>query len=313
MIRSILVPLDGSRFGEQALPYALTIARRAGARVELIHVHTPLEDAYAEMPILNTTLGERVREEARHYLRSLGQDLNAQTQLRVTTAFKEGPVPKTIRDHVEEQGFDLVVLTTHARGAFGRFWLGSIADTLVREVRAPLLLVPPAERPLPRLGQFAPEQVLIPLDGSPLAEEILPAALSLGRLFGASYTLLRVIQPLLSVPPIPLGSPGSFAEVARAEAQAVEKIHEELRVQAKEYLDTLAAPLQQEGLSVRTLVATEDQPAQGILNRSGVDLIAMATHGRRGLNRFFRGSVADKVLRGSPVPVLVQRPRKLSA
>jgi nucleotide-binding universal stress UspA family protein len=76
-------------------------------------------------------------------------------------------------------------------------------------------------------------------------------------------------------------------------------------------LDKFAAPLQKEALQVQTVVASEDQPAQAILQSPDTDLIAMATHGRRGLGRFFRGSVADKVLRGSTVPMLVQRPRKL--
>jgi nucleotide-binding universal stress UspA family protein len=296
------VPLDGSAFGEQALPYALTVARRAGARVELMHVHTPLEDTYAEMQIYDVTLGERMREQARQYLLNLAQDLRGQAQLQIGTVAEEGPV------HV-----DLVVLTTHARGALGRFWLGSIADRLIREVAAPLLVVPPAEKGLPPGGAFTLKEVLIPLDGSPLGEEILPAALTLGRLLGATYTLLRVVQPLPALEPMPLGAPGGFVQVARAEAQQLQRMQQQLLTQAEEYLAKIAAPLRQEGLSVRTVVAPEDQPARAILQTADIGLIAMATHGRHGLNRLFRGSVTDKVLRGTTVPVLVQRPTKLEA
>jgi nucleotide-binding universal stress UspA family protein len=288
------------------------MARRAGALLELIHVHVPLADTYAEIQVMNATLGQQMREQAQYYLSRVTHELKAETQLSVSSSFQEGPVAETIRAHVQKYAFDVVVLTTHARGAFGRFWLGSVADTLVREVKTPILLVPPAETPLPRIGPAPLRNILIPLDGTPLAEEILPAALALGRLFGSDYTLLRVLEPLRPVDPVPLGAPGSFADMARAQAREVEKVHEELRARAKTYLETLAVPLRREGLQVQTQIAMDEQPAHAILHSAGHDLIAMTTHGRRGLSRFFRGSVADKVLRGSSVPLLVQRPAKVS-
>jgi nucleotide-binding universal stress UspA family protein len=306
MIRSILIPLDGSRFGEQVLPLALDVARRAKARVELIHVHQPLAETYAEMQVLNATLEERVRANAQEYLSGLVRDLGERHAGKLTALVKDGQVATTVREHAEKTGVDLVALTTHARGALGRFWMGSTADTLIREVRTPLLLVPPVEKPAATAGF---KRILIPLDGTPLAEEILPAATALGRLFEAEYTLLRVIQPLFPTEPFPLGTAGGMAALARAEADEAAKIHEQITAEAKTYLEEVAARLRQEGLQVKTQVAMEGQPARAILSAPEVDLIAMVTHGRHGLSRFFRGSVADKVLRGATVPMLVQRPK----
>jgi nucleotide-binding universal stress UspA family protein len=310
MYRSILVPLDGSTFGEHALPLALSIARRAGAELQLLHVDAPLAAVYAEGAFaIDSRLTHEIKERQMAYLNGVARRLGGFADVRIQPLLREGPVAETIRTTAESTGASLVVMTTHGRGALARFWLGSVADHLVREMPMPLLLVRPDEA----AAKFGTEPVLkhllLPLDGTPLAEEMIEPAVALGTLMGADYTLLRVIRPVLLPPAIPEGPTLNVA--AQGMLNQLAKLAAKERKEAAVYLERVAGRLRARSLIVQTRVALQDQPAAAILREataSGIDAIALETHGRRGLSRLFLGSVADKVIRGGAVPVLVHRP-----
>src|SRR5262249_37193676 len=144
MYRSVLVPLDGSTFGEHALPLALSIARRAGAGLHVVHVHAAPEAMYAPdgILILDDGLEDRLKQGKQAYLDGIVQRLARVSPVRVTPVLLEGEgVADSLRAAVTGTGADLVVMTTHGRGALGRLWLGSVADELVRDLPTPLLLV----------------------------------------------------------------------------------------------------------------------------------------------------------------------------
>ena len=144
------------------------------------------------------------------------------------------------------------------------------------------------------------KHLLIPLDGSPLAEQALPVALALAARFGHTVTLLRVAQP----PYVVTGIGGSvYAELALGMR---DQIHEE----AQAYLAAVRESLQTADVDVRMQVAEGDPAADVILqivDELGVDTIVMSTHGRTGLSRWVFGSVAERVLRSASVPVLLIR------
>lgn len=306
MIGAILVPLDGSAFGEQALPLALSVARRSGARVELLHVHTPVQE-YSELLLFDVPLDTKIRKQEKRYLESMVAKV-AKTGITPTMALKEGHVPDIIHEHAARIGADLVVMTTHARGPMGRFWLGSAADRLLREMSIPILFIHPREAPEVKLDDDVRlRNIMVPLDGAPLAEGILGPVLDLGKAMDSQFTLVRVIKPLLPMA-VPMGI-GSFGEMAAHMTTEVEAMQDNIRKEASAYLEKVAQRIRADGFQVTTRVEAEDQPARAILGVKGMDLIAMETHGRRGLSRFFLGSVADKVLRGSSAPLLVCRPK----
>ena len=294
MYRSILVPLDGSSFGEHALPFALSLARRSGAQLHLAHVHGP------PVPILADANDAELRGYERMYLDGLVQRIEARWNVPITTMLLDGPVAQTLDEYAVTSEADLIVMTTHGRGALSRFWLGSIADTVIRQVSVPLLLIRPQEQPLDIAHEPSVKHILIPLDGSALAEYMLTHATALGRLIQAEYTLLQVIEP------VSMGYGTELYGVA-VDTQAIEQ----LRTQAQAYLDRRAVGLRADGLRVQT-AAVIDLAATAILNYAhehAVDLIALATHGRTGLARWLVGGVADKVIRSATVPVLLHRPQ----
>jgi nucleotide-binding universal stress UspA family protein len=311
MYRSLLVPLDGSPFAEHALPLALAVARRSGAALHLVSVVAPVAEAFTEVVYFAPSeLQDHLRQQQQAYLARTAERLRGLAEVTVDTQVLEGDVSSLLARHAEQSGADLVVMATHGRGAFGRFWLGSVADYLLRHLTLPLLLTRPEESAAdldtePNLGH-----VLLPLDGSELAEKAIGPAVEMAALLpGAEVVLLRVIHPTVSVYYPPEGAAADHE--ARALLQQVQAMQERLYAEAEAYLGGVAERLRQRGLRVRIRVTVEDHAAPAILHEAktqGAGLIALATHGRRGLARLVLGSVADKVIRASHGPVLVLRP-----
>ncbi|MGE3809221.1 MAG: universal stress protein [Gemmataceae bacterium] len=300
--RSIVVPLDGEQFAEHALPHALAIARRAGAEIQLVHVHSPLQSAYQPHRLYyDSGLDGFLLRTQQKYLDDMGRRLRKVSPVPVTPVFLQG---REIADSLCEAvstGTDLIVMATHGRGPLGRFWFGGIADVLMRRLSVPLLFVRGHQAPVDLTGDPLVRQVLIPLDGSAVAEQILEPALTLGTLRNAEHTLLRVIPLVVdySFGYYSSGLQRSLADTRQAEAWS--------------YLRQVVAPLRDRKLRVRPDLAIAEGPAaRTILHYSqkhDVDLIALATRGLGGLTRLFNGSVADQVIRGASVPVLVYRPK----
>ncbi|HMP41360.1 MAG TPA: universal stress protein [Roseiflexaceae bacterium] len=311
MYRSILVPLDGSKMGEQALPLALDIARRAGATVHLVHVcGATLLDAVDGAPTDRTPATSRGR--ARHYLDRLAERLADETDVAVSTALLDPPesvvhtatIADTLCRHMADIGTDLIVMTTHGRGGLARFWLGSVADTLVRRSGIPIMLLRPHEVPAEPHQLSALRRILVPLDGSLEAEAILDPVLELGTLMQAEYTLFHAISPFILAPAL-IGDADSPTP-EEPEARIAQRLHE-----AEQYLERIAGRLRTLGYTVQTRAIFTQHPATAILHQAyeqGCGTIAMSTHGRGGVARLLIGSVADKVLRSADGPVLLYRP-----
>lgn len=298
--RSLLVPVDGGPFGEHALPAALKVARLAGAEVRVAHVYRPVQSPHRpETLYYDSSLDAQLRRRGKAYLGGLVQRLRRVTDVRITPVFLEGKEVADALGEAARAGTDLVVMATHGRGPVGRLWFGSVADALTRRLSVPLLLVPGYKAPVDLTGDPLLRRLLIPLDGSAHAEQILGPTLTLGALTGADHTLLKVVRP---VPDYGLGYDADWHTLPMA--------REEYRARA--YLRRLADKLDGGTCRVRARIVFEEQPvAQAILEygqKHDADLIALATRGRGGLARLFRGSVADQVVRGASVPVLVYRP-----
>jgi nucleotide-binding universal stress UspA family protein len=310
MLRSLLVPLDGSPFAEHALPLALSIARRAEAELQLVYVHRTSDEDHPAHYLLNEeSLVTELKTRHRAYLDSVAQRLHVAGGKDVTLSVLHGDIGGSICKHVVEARTTLVVMTTHARNPLGRMWLGSVADNLVRELSRPLLLVRPLQERVDLSRDVALKHILIPLDGTPLAEQILEPAITLGEAMGAEYTLLRVIRPVTTVHHLPEGVGG--AVLPEEMRQQIERVETQTQLAAEEYLYDMAQRLRGRLLRVHTKVVDEDQPALAVIEMAQKlpgSLVAMQTHGRRGLSRLVLGSVADKVLRGAATPLLVQRP-----
>jgi len=308
LYRIILVPLDGSDLGEHVLPLAARLARQSKATLHLLHVFSPLEGIH---PAAGVEFDERIlgaiSKHCHAYLEETARRLQAIGPASVTWRVVEGDVANTIRREALDVGADLIVMTTHGRGPVARFWLGSVADRLIHQAPAPVLLMRPRERPVDLGVEVAFHHLLLPLDGSTLAEEMIEPAMTLAKALGLNVTLFRVVQPIL-VHGVDVHS-AAAAQVSLLVREQVSKAEAHLLRQAQEYLEMLAGRWRDRPVPIAIRVALAADPAVAILAEAEAsEVLALATHGRRGLARIFRGSVADKVVRGATGPVLVHCP-----
>ena len=294
-IRTILVPLDGSAFAERALPVAAALARKLGASLHLVSVHDPASGFIdpATAAVASVELDQEIWTAQEEYLdqqagAAAGQGLTVVHELRTGEAAAE------LARYAEAGSIDLVVMTTHGRGGISRLWLGSVADRMARRSERPILLLrPDAAGTLDELLA----DVLVPLDGSVRAESVLGLVTGLVRGAGTLHLINVVLPPFRFLPPPPPG-------ISYPESEPVQRS----ALYAYRYLRRLARPLREAGRQVATEAKIASDPAAEILAyaaRHRVGLVAIATHGRGGLDRWMMGSVADKIVRSGTAAVLV--------
>lgn len=276
IFKRILVALDGSKLSEQGL--GLVDSLRAGVETELtlMRVVTAKDAAGADLPEL--------LDRASSYLTDV-QATRAERDVRVLVKHSDDPADAILE--ASEQ-HDLVVLMTHGRGGVTRWRLGSVAERVLRHSRVPVLLGNLKREAQPSGFQ----RLLVPLDGSETAAKAVDVAGRLAGALDAEVVLFRAswVDPTDN----PL---------------AYERDMEATKQHLSEQLEAQATALRNEGLRARSLVKL-DYPAEAILKaveQTESDLIVMTTHGRTGFKRWLLGSVAEKVLRASPRPVLLVR------
>ncbi len=305
-MQSIMVPLDGSLLSTQALAFATALAKRDKATLHLVHVHVPLAYAYVGVaadivPSRSWELDAEQRRQEHDYLVGHQQRIAEETGLSVDIKILDGPVVESLASHAAETSCDFIVMSTHGRGPFARMWLGSVTDGMIRHSTTPLLVIRPHEelRSLDKAAMF--HNMLVPLDGSELAEQALDPALALATPGTTTLTLVRIVQPYIFFDPVTL------ADVPDYNHQETERRTQE----ANTYLRQVTKRIEARGVHTDIQVLVSEQPAAALLDLSEegpFDLVALSTHGRGGFKRILLGSIADKLARGSHCPLLVVRP-----
>jgi len=297
---TVLVPLDGSRFGEFAVPAAMSVASELQAQIELISV-------FEEESVLagSEPTAQQFKERLYGYLEEIGARITLLSGVPTSRTIIDGSPADRLTEYAQRKRVDLIAMSTHGRGPVSRAWMGSVADRVIRHVDVPVILIRAGEESAVDLAQ-EPEfkRILVTLDGSSRAEKSLELTTRIAKATGATLILLQALEP-----PVPFSSP--YLPHAMQDTQTA---LEEGRNASVKYLDEVKDRLERQGVDVETETLLGVYPAPAILRYAkehAVDLIAVATHGRGGLPRLVLGSVADKVLRAASVPVLVVRPATL--
>lgn len=295
MFEHLLVPLDGSRLAEAALPAAATLSKTLGARVTLIHVieRGAPQEIHGEQHLSDPTEASAYLSEVAARAFSPG----VRVEQHVHTA-EVKDVARSIVEHADELGPDLVVMCTHGRGGVRTWLLGSIAQQVVALRATPVLLIQPDG--VAATPDFACQRLLVPLDGNPDHEQGLVVAAALARACAADLHLLMAIPTLGTLS----GEHGAAARLLPTATSAWLDMSEE---SAGAHLRQRAIDMQALGLRAATEVCRGD-PAGAIAHtaqRVQSDLIVMGTHGKRGMNAFWSGSVAAQVCSRSRVPLLL--------
>jgi nucleotide-binding universal stress UspA family protein len=235
-------------------------------------------------------------------LYALATECRNKGKAEVTVSLERGAITEALENYAREQHVDLIVISSHGRGGISRLSLGSVTDGLIRHTTIPVLVVkPPASYLDPHVGEPF-QRILVPLDGSSLAEQILPEVIGIASLEDAEIKLLYVLRP---------DAANEKDPVAHKEAWWAKDV-----AAARAYLLNVAASLRHDGVTVTAEVVVGENIAEEITvyaGRERVDLIAIATHGRGGLSRILRGSVADAVTRSARTCILVFHPSGAAA
>lgn len=259
--RRLIVPLDGTAFAEHALPMSETLSHIYKSQLTLLTIETS-ED-------------ETLHRDLEEYLQHISWQLQ-QSQIPVVLAYRSGAVAEEISNLAHDSAADLIVMSTHGMPGLDRIYVGDVANQLIRILKTPVLLLRPTERWQTRTTRF--KRLLITLDGSEGAEEILRYTGVLADTFGSEIIVLSV--------------PEADAE----------------RPQIEQYVETVANALRERGYKARGLV-TGSGAVRTILEVSlseEADLIMMSTHGRGNVERRATvGSVADRVVDAANCPVFL--------
>jgi nucleotide-binding universal stress UspA family protein len=306
MFTRILVPLDGSELAEQVLPYVRILGKGLQARVELLRVFEPVSPSLAD-PAHGLYLDRiiaSVRTQMQDYVENVAASLR-KDGLTVSTIVHEGNAAASIVQEAETIPDTLVAISTHGRSGVTGWVMGSTTDKVLHATTHPVFVVRVWDRvesgPRVKLNSM-----LVPLDGSTIAEQALPYAVALATALGLNVILLRVT---LSAEDYPLPA-SDFAGYPLAR---IEELIEFGDAEAQEYLETVCVKLREQGVASVEGRVVRGHAGGAILDmaRQTQDcLVTMTTHGLSGLDRWIRGSVANRVVRHSVDPVLVIRAMK---
>jgi nucleotide-binding universal stress UspA family protein len=288
-MKRILVPLDGSPLAEAILPVAEEWAKEEEAEVILLRAvlahHLPGGDA-TEAEVHAVGEGEA-------YLKAVAERLERRGLTRARWVVWYDEPAKAIAEAVARDEVDLIAMATHGRSGLSRLLLGSVAEAVVRSSRVPVLLL----RGQSAWKPWVTGKILVPLDGSETSEAILPVVERLAGPRDLTISLLEVIEPL---------------QVGGEASLRLEEMIPFKREEAERHLTKAAEPLRDKGVRVEWAIrfGKAAETIGAFAGQQRADLIAMVTHGRWGLERFFFGSVAAGVLRSASVPVLLFKVRE---
>lgn len=306
MFRNILVPLDAYPFAEKAIPLAVDVAKACGAQLHFIHVMDFLSvPPYARDVPAREWWSGKGQGLAQEYVEVLAERVRRESNLEVHTSVRSNSVVSALLNELRDQEIDLIVMGTHARSTVSRMWQGSVADPMMRSCLCPVLLKRfDDDEALPE-GHAPLRHVMIPLDGSELAEIAIEPAAHLAKALGARMTLVHVLNIAGAIAPI---FPVAYDLVPVPEFIPPE----EWQSYSERYLEEKAEPLRKQGIGVTVKVLLKEaKTSSDLINyaeANDVDLIAMATHGRTGIRRMLLGSTTDSVLKHTTLPLLVIPP-----
>lgn len=305
-MKRLLVGLDGSVVAEASLPYATTLARASGASITLVQVVVdhdgrripdadssllPLMAAYPSSNLQSESVARRAaRHEAVAYLDGLAERLG-RSGVVAETAVVVGPPGEVLVEEAVARQVDVIMIATHGRSGLGRWVFGSIAEAVLARCSVPVLVVRAWSPPHPLVPPARRPSIVVPLDGSPLAESALPRAKELARLLDGEIGLVRAI-------PLPYMAPSLEEEMGPVYSL---EVHDALEEEARTYLASIAQRLRAAEIDVACTVEF-GSPAGEILataRERGAGLIVMATQSsRRYIMRWAANSTAGSVYAG---------------
>jgi nucleotide-binding universal stress UspA family protein len=287
LLQKLLVPMDGSELGEKALTYAAEIAGAIGAEVQLVCV--PLHGDPETKHMCDVYIGKKAEQ-----LQSALVKKNKSATVR-PVLLDEGEPATAVVDYAQKEQIGLIVLTSHGRSGIMPWTMGSTASKIIHASQVPVLLIRAGTAiPKPEEGLFG--KILLPLDGSPTGEAALPYVQEISGALGSKVVILRVVDT--EVRGYSLGHVPYPEQLLKEGEQDADKY---LGLVKNNFSAGMARTVFKEGNAAREILKVSEEEK--------VNIVAMSTHGRSGIDRWMLGSVSDKVLQVGKVPLLLVPPK----
>ncbi len=302
MYKKMLVPLDGSELAEAVFTYAKELAGKLDIDIVLLNVCIPALNDFAPMcQAYVEHTAQLLRRQVREIQKKTGIPPGGKPA-KVEGKLVTGYAAEEILRYADENAVDLILMATHGRSGLKRWAMGNVADKILRVSKAPVLLVRAGIPDQTPYDKWPKKTILVPLDGSELAECVLPHVETVAKGCGSPEVLLvQAVEPIV----VPYGR--GTAEITSMEKLKEFGIHN--KVEAEKYLKATVARLGKAGINAEGVVVY-GKAAEALVdfaNKNKVDLVVIATHGRSGISRWVWGSVADRLLRSICVPVFMVR------
>lgn len=292
-INDILVARDFSSVSDRALRHGLELAARTGATLHVVHAEVlhAVEDRSTDRPAPGDGI-EAVRRDLKD-TSGISADVLDNVPVKDVVERDVSPAPALL-NYASDADVDVIVLGTHGRRGPSRILLGSVAERVVRRAPQPVITVRgnDAERGTGLTGNI--ERILVPVDFSAHSREALQYASEWARLYDAEIDVLHVVEEDLH----PAFYVGGVSSIYDVEPNLDEKVQNKATEFASEVVPST--------VTFDTHVATGSAASAIVefVDEHPVDQVTLSTHGRTGLERFFLGSVTEKVVRHVPCPVL---------
>jgi nucleotide-binding universal stress UspA family protein len=269
----IVVPLDGSKLAEIALPYAEELGARTGNDIFLLTVLEYPDESFREYL-------QKITDITKHHIKKYLL-MPGSKEVEISSIILDGNPAETIVNFTREWNQNLIIMATHGRSGIGRWAVGSVADKVVRtSINTPVMLIRGKKaRPDIRQKRLL-RKTLVPLDGSLQSQAVIPHASRFAKKLEMDLVLFQAMQK-----------------------------NNENQNDVESYLTTQCSELERQGINASYQVRF-GSPAEEIINfgdELAVDLVAMSTRGKSGLAPWILGSVAQKILLGGNTPLLLVR------
>ena len=297
MFDPVMVPLDGSLLAECVLPHVVAIARAFDARIILLCV-LEKNQANGSAQIFDLLNWQIKKTGAKLYLEKISSRLK-KTGLRVETAVLEGLEAESITEYALNQGVKLIILSSHGRSGLSQWGISSVTQKIIFSAPTSVLIIrahqPAASESIER--QYS--RIMVPLDGSRRAENVLPMVTLLVRFHQSRIQIVHVVK----TPEMARQMPRT-----REDVELSDRIVARNREEAIQYLDQVRLHSSLDGIDVQTRLLTSDDAAAALhelSEKENIDMVALNAHGYTGNNRWPYGSMVNNFILYSQVPLLI--------
>lgn len=297
MFDPILVPLDGSLLAECALPHAIAIARAFDAKVILLRV-LDKNQAGEKAQLFDLVNWQINKTGAKQYLEKTSARLQ-KAGLRIGPTVLEGLVAESITEFSQKQGIKLIILSSHGRSGLSQWGISSVTQKIIFSAPTSVLIIRAHQPATSELIEQQYKRIMVPLDGSRRAENVLPMVTLLARTYQSRIHMVHVVKTPEMARQMPL---------AREDVELSERIVSRNREEAIRYLDLVRQHSPLDGIDIQTHLLTSDNAAAALhelADKEGIDMVVLSAHGYSGYNQWPYGSMVNNFVLYSKVPLLV--------